>query len=158
LSIQLKLGTIKSGDAVDKSSLSWACVGRRRSIDNRLAAYLRDKPQPVIDFCKNPKILSEAELCNTRVEVGSQGIDLQREAGQNNDLNEFEQRILGPWSNEAKLSLLITARPPTKETLMTRRPDTKCNETHEYYILISGNSTSDLFGEGFWKLLSDARR
>ena len=131
-------------------------MGRRRSIEGDLRDYLNGKSQDVINFCKRPKVLTEEELRTTRKKVREGGIAQQRQASQCETLGHLERRLNGTWRNAPKLSLLITKALPDNRDLHSRRPATHCNEIYEYYKLVSGNLTGELFGTGFMDILRTA--
>lgn len=138
---------------MDKASISWACVGRRTSIDKSLKEFLNDKPQDMIDFYERTETLPEDFLGSTERKVRDKAIALQREAKQRSTLHELEQRLQGFWRYKSKLSMLIATEPPKKTYLYERRPYTRCDTVYEYYNFIYGNLATDLFGRGFQDLL-----
>ncbi|KAH6887458.1 hypothetical protein B0T10DRAFT_607414 [Thelonectria olida] len=193
-SIQSKLGGGGS-DAVPKSSLSWACVGRRKEIEEKKKRHDAEKEtlkrftEDLKGWQEEPSLVPlkafiKGQLDETQMRINKNEDTIQSNWKQREKLGALEDRLLGgdhKWKDESKLSLLIKAgrdaavatgeygkegkegkngkkikksnEVKADQEDKEARPETGCNEAHEYFSVIGREPAEALFGRAFTGLL-----
>ncbi|KAH6867265.1 hypothetical protein B0T10DRAFT_467967 [Thelonectria olida] len=176
-SVQSKLGNVGGSDPVQKSSMSWACVGRWKEVEKRENDHKAAKQELEVlkeDFKVWQEMLKtdtvgqstnsgsyerfpsfiQKTLKKNEENVKKTGTALKDYSNQGKKLKRLEQKLLGEkWKSQSKLSLLLKAgKLVPLETDKECRPSTGCDEAHEYYSVISREGAEALLGEAFLQL------
>lgn len=104
------------------------------------------------------RILVEQTLQKSKEEIDSSEDALSKDLTQSKSLKELEDKLPeDKWKNHSKLSLLIAAGENVPGELDKIKPNTCCDEAHEYYGCISGEGAEDIFSRVFMEILGALR-
>jgi hypothetical protein len=174
------MGT-SSGDAVDKSSISWACGGRKAEKERVIQDKITKKKSKLEEEKRKLKAKEEAwdnikqklktELPENQLNALSEHLkvvrtDLEKVTEELDhlvtptnmkdlDLPELPERLENEfWKDKFRLSLLIRAGAKAQRYLTKSKLKTwHCDETLECYACIGPEGTEALFGRPFKELL-----
>ncbi len=164
-----------SSDAVNKSSITWACGERKRGTKEgkTRAPEAAEKIQNLKDM-KNKVIAQEAALKEMTYDDDEKNLYtevLKLVDGRLEEINDDHKNLQEKtelkhpskvktllespfWCKQSKLSLLIATGAKEASDLGRHRPDTpSCNQSCEYYALIEGTDTKSFFGATFETML-----
>lgn len=175
--LQLKLGG-GNLDAINKSSISWACVGKALEIEEQqrkmqaklktdqvelqeVQKALNKLPDIKAQMNDNSELASALETAKmqlqkakTQLKKSKSDKNPEEDAALLHSLRRLEGQLKNSfWKGQDKLSLLIAAGDQIPDELKKGRPATGCDETYEFYGLINGAVIPDLFGTEFLGVL-----
>ncbi|MCJ1422585.1 hypothetical protein MMC29_000465 [Sticta canariensis] len=172
-SIQLKLGAGEA-EAVNKSSITWACGERKGGTKKRKTRVPEAAEAQNLENMKKEVVAQQQTLRGMTYDDGKknlynevlslvdgwlQEINDKPKNSQGDtelkDLSEVKTLLENPfWRGQSRLSLLIAAAAKEGTDLGRLRPNTpEVNRSREYYSLLEETDIKSLFGETFETML-----
>ena len=157
-----------SRDAVNKSSITWACSDRK--LQSKVAEEVRNLKNIKTDLLAREAALKAMTFDDDKKNLYTEVLRLvDRRLGEINDdpkSSQGDTTSQGPsemkklllespsWRDQSRLSLLIAAGAKEGSNLAQLRPDTPCcYPSREYYAFIEGTHIEILFGATFETVL-----
>lgn len=163
----MKLGT-GGPDAVNKSSITWACTGRlaekkKRIKDEQDRIQKLNDSQPIWQAMKErlkdkgdmlAMVDEQLEDIKIKRQTAVEQAKLLSKRNTTAGLDQLAMRLANTfWTKQCKLSLLVAAGSWISEDLKKAKPEIYGDDAHEYYRLVSGEAADALFGREFLSIL-----